>query len=109
MTFNLQINLRFYLAFIWRPWRRHEFKASLMALLKTVLGGTPNASFHARFTCCDCAHPWLADGVWPADGFAVDGPDGPACRQIRQDGSRAESRFEDGARRQVRSSRHQFR
>src|SRR5450759_1140903 len=33
-------NSRFYLPFISRPWRRHELQASLMALLKTVLGGT---------------------------------------------------------------------
>src|SRR5216683_1793460 len=36
----LQIISSFYLPFILRPWRRHESKASLIALLKTVLGGT---------------------------------------------------------------------
>src|ERR1700704_4361220 len=92
----LQINFRFYLPFIWRPCRRHECKASLIALLKPSLEG-PHASFHARFTCCNCAH------LGVIDGFAVDGPDRPARRQIRQDGSRSESarrRLEDGARRQ---------
>ena len=80
-----QIIPRFYLPFIWRPWRRHEFEASLMALLKPSLEGHTHASFHARFTCRHCAH------LRPADGFAVDGPDRPARRQIRQqDGSGAE-------------------
>src|ERR1700694_1624084 len=76
---ELQINFRFYLPFIWRPWRRHEFKASFDGVtLNRPWRDTPNASFHARFTCCNCAHPR------PADGFAVDGPDRPARRQIRQ-------------------------
>src|SRR5439155_4783683 len=37
----LQIIFRFYLPFIWRPWRRHEFAASLMALLKPSWEGHP--------------------------------------------------------------------
>src|ERR1035437_3199671 len=105
MTFNLQINLRFYLAFIRRPWRRHEFEASLMALLKTVLGGTPNASFHACFTCCNCTHPWFADG------YAVDGPDPGAGNRHHEDGSPAKSaghRIEDGAGSHSRTARHQL-
>src|SRR5260370_861660 len=96
------------LQFRWRPWRRHEFEASLTALLKPSWDDTPNALFHVRFYCCNCTRAWLADG------FAVDGPDDPACRQIGQNGARSESRFEDGtcyqdgACRQVRAARHQF-
>src|SRR4030095_4045726 len=40
-----QIILRFYLAFISQPWRRHEFTASLMALLEPSLEGHPMRHF----------------------------------------------------------------
>ena len=60
---STQIIFRFYLPFIWRPWRRHEFEASLMRVtLQPSLEGHTHASFHACFTCCHCAHPRLADG-----------------------------------------------
>jgi hypothetical protein len=53
---QLQIIFRFYLPFIWGPWRRHEFEASLIALLKPSLEGHPNASFHTRFASRNCTH-----------------------------------------------------
>src|SRR6185312_5559183 len=40
-----QINLCFYLPFIWQPWRRHESAASLMALLEPSLEGHPMRHF----------------------------------------------------------------
>src|ERR1700674_3562309 len=58
---RLQINFRFYLPFIWRPWRRHEFEASLMALLKQSLEG------HMRhFTLASVAATALTLGLLTA-------------------------------------------
>src|SRR6185312_8701778 len=40
-----QINLCFYLPFIWQPWRRHESAASLMGLIEPSLEGHPMRHF----------------------------------------------------------------
>ena len=76
---------RFYLPFISQPWRRHEFEASLTALLEPSLEGHPMR----HFTLASLLATALTLGLLTATPSMAQTAQ-PAAKSDSKDGSRAE-------------------